>query len=47
MFYAQAQAIVDRQTLPSGWEISGGQDELAAVESDLLVLASFSQVSKL
>ncbi|BBN06067.1 DIS3-like exonuclease 1 [Marchantia polymorpha subsp. ruderalis] len=46
MFYAQAQAIVDRQTLPSGWEISGGQDELAAVESDLLVLASFSQLRR-
>jgi hypothetical protein len=44
MFYAQAQAILDGQTLPPGWEISGGPDEVTAVASDLLVLANFAQV---
>lgn len=44
MFYAQAQAILDGQTIPSGWELPGGVEEVAAVASDLLVFANFAQV---
>lgn len=47
MFYAQAQAILDGQTLPTGWELAGGPDEVAAVASDLLILATFAQVCPL
>ncbi|KAL2633824.1 hypothetical protein R1flu_005303 [Riccia fluitans] len=46
LFYAQAQAIVDGQNLPPGWEITGGREELAGLESDLLILASFSQIRR-
>ncbi|CAM6101379.1 unnamed protein product [Calypogeia fissa] len=46
MFYAQAQAILDGQTLPPGWELAGGVDEVAAVASDLLVFATFAQLRR-
>ncbi|KAL3693434.1 hypothetical protein R1sor_007085 [Riccia sorocarpa] len=46
LFYAQAQAIVDGEILPPGWEVSGGKEELTALESDLLILASFSQIRR-
>lgn len=46
MFYAQAQAILDEKDLPDGWEICGGTDEIVQVQSDLSLLANFSQVFK-
>lgn len=44
MFYAQAQAILDKKDLPDGWEIFGGVDEVVQVQSDLSLLATFAQV---
>ena len=44
MFYAQAQAIHDGKTLPDGWQIHGGIDEMNQIRSDLCLLANFSQV---